>query len=230
MDPMTAGIISGGAGLLGTTISNVMSSNEASKNRDFQERMSNSAHSREINDLRNAGLNPILSALGSGASTPTGATASINDIGPGISKGMDTAIAIKNMNKDFQLKDANIDGISASAANTRADTANKSAERDLMNAQINSAHYDAEMKAAQSKTIRETLPHMLKKAKAEGDYSEVNQIMGIIGAGTSAASDLIGTGTLLKGLLPKGSNNNIKLPTLEGFNPTFGKPLKKKGN
>lgn len=40
----------------------------------FQERMANTAHQRQMADMRMAGLNPILSAKLGGANTPTGAT------------------------------------------------------------------------------------------------------------------------------------------------------------
>lgn len=56
---------------------NAWSAQEAQKNRDWQEEMSNTAHQREVKDLVAAGLNPILSA-NNGAATGTGAVGSVD--------------------------------------------------------------------------------------------------------------------------------------------------------
>jgi len=88
--PVGASLISGLFSKKGGEDRNRAASAQAQRQMDFQERMSSTAHRREVTDLRAAGLNPILSATGGrGAASPGGAQAPVQDVlTPAISSAM----------------------------------------------------------------------------------------------------------------------------------------------
>lgn len=120
--------ISAGASMLGGMMTNESNAenmkdswafNQASSREQmaWQERMSNTAHQREVADLRAAGLNPILSVNHGGASTPSGSSASSNVIPMQnfTPQTISSAQAQERLNADLEL-------IKAQQAKTYAET------------------------------------------------------------------------------------------------------------
>lgn len=75
-----AGGLDFGLGMISANQERKATSYEARKLRSWQSYMSDTAHQREVADLEAAGLNPILSVFGSGASTPSGAMPKVPSI------------------------------------------------------------------------------------------------------------------------------------------------------
>lgn len=93
-------VIAAGASILGGAQRNRAASAQSLRQMQFQERMSSTAHQREVADLRKAGLNPILSGTGgAGSSSPGGAQASVQDI---LTPGVNSALAARKLAQEIE--------------------------------------------------------------------------------------------------------------------------------
>ena len=113
---MSAALLVAGANLIGSHMRNKEAKKASARQMAFQKDMSNTSYQRGMEDMKKAGLNPILAGKFGGASTPTGSTYNPENV----------ATNAVNTYQTYQKNQADI-------ANVKANTQKIQAETGLLN-------------------------------------------------------------------------------------------------
>ena len=124
--------LAGGIGYAGQRQSNLQNREIAREQMAFQERMSSTAYQRAMQDMKEAGLNPMLAYTQGGASSPSGASLQMqNELSGVASSALDvlrTRAEIGRIKSDTRLNDALRESAVANAANLRQQNVGLSVE------------------------------------------------------------------------------------------------------
>jgi len=128
-------LLQGGLSYLGGHQANAANAKQAQNQMDFQREMSGTSYQRGVEDMKGAGLNPMLAYSQGGASSPGGASASIGDA---ISPAMNSGRAAQMLTAQVDNMKAQNANINANTQNTNADTLGKILQPAAINAGIDS--------------------------------------------------------------------------------------------
>jgi hypothetical protein len=141
--------------IVGSMIQGHYSKQAAKRQMSFQDRMSSTAYQRAMEDMRKAGLNPILAGKLGGASTPPGAKADT----PNFGQNLNTARQISNM---WKLQKSQIDTQSATQEKLRAEASYASAKAQQVEEQNlhNYGTYTANKLLAETRYIKQNMDYL----------------------------------------------------------------------
>lgn len=152
-DVLVGAAISGVGSLLtnATNKENVEATNranaqQAQMNRDFQERMSNTAYQRGMADMKTAGLNPILAYQKGGASSPSGAQAAMQPFeikGNPAADAVNTGLALRRSSQELANMKATEQNIITDTAMKEASAAKTMSEDRILGQNLSVAEREA---------------------------------------------------------------------------------------
>lgn len=199
-------------------------------NRRFQERMSNTEIQRRMEDMRRAGINPVLAAS-YGASSPSGSVLpSPGNVGEAMvnaySTSTSTALAKKRMKQELQNMEATEELTRAQAVRTAAETQLATVRERLAGFTADIAEPAAFFLQSLMSTIPEEIRSDPRKVKkfvkdkivefASGHVTSAQQQARFIGEATALAMDLFTSGAGSAARLPKARRNTKSGKFYEG--------------
>lgn len=148
----------------GAQAQNAANATSAREQMEFQRDMSNTAHQREMADLKAAGINPMMAAKFGGASTPGGASfSSENEVGDAVN----SAMAVQRQRAELQGMKLNNAKVLSDIDVNRQTTANSAMDSRLKEATIDNMRNRLALDAANSSFSNENMhSRMLKEYAA----------------------------------------------------------------
>lgn len=189
---------------------------QAGIQRDWEERLSSTAYQRTVEDMRKAGINPMLAYMKGGASTPGGAAASSGAaprLESGLSKTVYSAMDALRLQNEMKALMVDIDQKKENTKNIVADTKVKNIQQKIGEANAVTAANNAVISkknsdmATMDLSVRQAgLSGEFTRAAAENKKSEVDRSMVVpdaviqrAGRVMGVASDAASIGRLFKG-------------------------------
>jgi len=115
MEELVSGLGQALPGVVGGLMANQANANLAHEQMNFQREMASTGHQREVADLRAAGLNPILSAGGSGSPSAPGAMGTQQNAFADVGHIMQANHQMKQQDRQLDIAEQNADTAEATA-------------------------------------------------------------------------------------------------------------------